>query len=499
MSTPADIFLACWLYVRRALASDRTAAFPCSPGDAADIVNALAHEREIEVATALNAILTRSAGAREQYQLGLRLRLMECIDLAFASIHPRLFQADDDSSRPDWLQVARDRRRDTGAFATCADISDANGLPDGETLVLIARGPLLRKQREADASYAENLPDRFAFLSVARDTYVLAQTSIKARYSVIGEHHGHGVYPSDEPAGFERVSAAPIADDMAQLSLRASVRHNTRYVAIEPAKHFDPAAVLLAALEGIGKTDIAVAPEFVMSPEAHKTVLEALKVGDYECRLLLAGTANTLEPNAIGQPWNEAVVSNDCGFPLWRQRKLWPSQLDPYRAAKYGITECDGHGHFHEDVASGDVVEIVDIDSLGRCVILICQDIVSDMARTLVTDVQPDWVFIPIMDRGFAEKSWFISKAQKINDVSKARFVGVCSTALPRDDDQTVYCLNIICPEDGDEFTPKRVFSFKAAKGSPGVAVHHFGTTEWETFDSTRVSVPADSMKKSLG
>jgi hypothetical protein len=101
------------------------------------------------------------------------------------------------------------------------------------------------------------------------------------------------------------------------------------------------------------------------------------------------------------------------------------------------------------------------------------------------------------MDRGFAEKSWFINKTQRLNDVSKARFVGVCSTALPRDDGQTVYCLNIICPEDGDEFTPSRVFSFKEAQGSPGAAVHHFGKTEWETFSSVRVNVSADRMKKS--
>lgn len=497
MTSPADIFLACWLHVRRALGSHRTAAPPCLPADMDRIDEALRNEREVDVGIALNAILADSADAAEQYQIGLRLRLMERVDQAFASIHPRLFQADDDSSIPDWLQVARDRRRDTGVFGSCADVHDADRVPNGKILVLIARGPLLRRQRDADASYAENLADRFAFLSVAQDTYVVAQTSIKARYSVIGEHYGTGVYPSDEPAGLERVTAAPIADDRAQLSLRSSVRHNKRYVSIEPAAHFDPSAELLGALKAFGKTDIAVAPEFVMSPKAHETVLEALKESTFECRFLLAGTANTAEPDAVGQPWNEAVVSNSCGIELWRQRKLWPSQLDPDRAAKYGLTENDGDGHFHEDIASGDVIEIVDVDSLGRCVILICQDIVSEMARALIIDIQPDWVFVPIMDRGFAEKSWFINKTQRLNDVSKARFVGVCSTALPRDDGQTVYCLNIICPEDGDEFTPSRVFSFKEAQGSPGAAVHHFGKTEWETFSSVRVNVSADRMKKS--
>jgi len=426
--------------------------------------------------------------------------MMERIDEAFASIHPRLFQSGDDSNRPDWLQLARDRRRDQGAFASCADVNDAKDIPNGDRLLLIARGPLLRQQRDADVSYAENLADRFAFLSVARDSYILAKTSIKARYSVIGEQFGIGVYPSDAPAGQERVSAAPIAEDLTQLSLRASVRHDTRFVAIEPAAHFDPCSVLLSALKVLGKTDIAVAPEFVMSPEAHDAVLENLKGGGFECRLLLAGTANTAKPDDVGQPWNEAVVSNDCGVELWRQRKLWPSELDEHRAAKYGVTEKGGQGRFHEDIASGDVVEVVDVDSLGRCLILICQDIVSDLARTLVTDVQPDWVFVPIMDRGFAEKSWFIAAAQKLCHESKARFVGVCSTALPRDDGQTVYCLNVICPEAGDEFTPSRVFSFREAEGSPGAAVHHFGTTEWERFESIKVTLmpPAPAKKSGL-
>jgi hypothetical protein len=222
-----------------------------------------------------------------------------------------------------------------------------------------------------------------------------------------------------------------------------------------------------------------------MTSAAHEKILSSIQAEPLKCRLLVAGTANTNERDVANQPWNEAVVANQYGVELWRQKKLWPSEITPERAAEFGITETDGVGNFHEDVASGAQVDVVDIDSLGRCVILICQDITSaDLALPLITDVQPDWVFVPIMDRGFAEKSWFSDIGQSLCTHSQTRIVGVCSTALPRPGAATSYCLQIFCAERGEEYAPWRAVSLLAAEGAPGAAIHHFGVTQWMRFES---------------
>ncbi|PLP98551.1 hypothetical protein CYJ10_22000 [Cupriavidus pauculus] len=222
-----------------------------------------------------------------------------------------------------------------------------------------------------------------------------------------------------------------------------------------------------------------------MSPEAHVSAFSDMGAAPLACRLLLAGTANTHSRDVAGQPWNEAVVANQCGVPLWHQQKLWPSEITPERAAEFGITGVGGAGNFHEDVASGSQIEVVDIDSLGRCVILICQDITSsDLATTLITDVQPDWVFVPIMDRGFAEKSWFSDIGQTVCTYSQARLVGICSTALPRAGTDKPHCLQIFCAERGEKYAPWRAVSLLAADGEPGAAIHHFGVTKWMRFDT---------------
>ena len=143
--------------------------------------------------------------------------------------------------------------------------------------------------------------------------------------------------------------------------------------------------------------------------------------------------------------------------------------------------DMPGVGAYHEHNASGSCIQVVDIDSIGRCVILICQDVVNAMAEDLLRCLQPDWVFVPILDRGFAVRSWFVDRARSLSTVSKARLFGVCSTALPRSDGQEIYSLTIVCAADGDiPGAPCNATAFKSAEGSPGVAVHHFGVDKWD-------------------
>jgi hypothetical protein len=97
---------------------------------------------------------------------------------------------------------------------------------------------------------------------------------------------------------------------------------------------------------------------------------------------------------------------------------------------EYNLSD-PGAGLSMEDNCSGNEVCVVDLDGLGRCVILICQDLEADpLAGDLIRNFQPDWVFAPILDRGIDTGRWVHQRAFALSALSPARFIVSCSTAL---------------------------------------------------------------------
>jgi hypothetical protein len=79
-----------------------------------------------------------------------------------------------------------------------------------------------------------------------------------------------------------------------------------------------------------------------------------------------------------------------------------------------------------EDNASGSEIVVADIDGLGRCVVLICQDCEMPVAAPeLFTAYQPDWVFTPIYDCSIDKGRWIHARAFGLSALSQARCVAV--------------------------------------------------------------------------
>jgi len=413
MSCPASLFLVCWQEAHQAAPSTRLDAenieFPVSVKQT--IAQALANSDGEVARQTLEQLLETSRQLTQKARLALLLLIMREIDHTFAPIHPRAFASSGSGQLANWLLMANEARRCTGVYAA------------HESLRLIPRGPLTRAQRGELSSYADTLEDRFAHITAVPAQLQLSGTRVDLSFSpIVDEDPLLGVHAGDDQPGRERVCVVPVAEKLGDLSLQPRQRGQRRYLEIGPSPDFQPAQVLLSALKRVPNVDIGLAPEFVMSSKAHEEVVASLHSSPTACRLLLAGTANTIDHDD-GLPWNEAVVTNHFGVALWRQRKLWPSMLDEARAKTYNIMDMPGVGAYHEHNASGSCIQVVDIDSIGRCVILICQDVVNAMAEDLLRCLQPDWVFVPILDRGFAVRSWFVDRARSLSTVSKARLL----------------------------------------------------------------------------
>lgn len=113
--------------------------------------------------------------------------------------------------------------------------------------------------------------------------------------------------------------------------------------------------------------------------------------------MLLAGSGYTVEKRD-DLPWNEALVFSGVGVELWRPRKIWQAGLDSARTKELGLMPGRDGRVLEQNHARSEVLG-ADVDGLGRCIVLICQDIKSaPLASELIRRYQPVWVFAPIMD-----------------------------------------------------------------------------------------------------
>jgi hypothetical protein len=351
---------------------------------------------------------------------GMVLDLMYAIDGIFSQIHPRT-QSPAGIIRPKpvnaWLKEYRSVRRNDGSYL------------ETEIDRVIPRGPLAKIPRAKDAAYATNIEDCFSFICVVPVWYELKSRKIFTKMKVFSKSGINGVSKASRRP--ENISVMPIAEKSGDLSITCTTRNSQKFARYEAA---DPSAVLehliaMLSTENEPGPEIAVAPELLVDAKTADAVEARYGEITNPPQMFVCGTGHT-EDMKKGQAWNESRVINAAGIELWRQRKIWPASINGASAINYNLTD-PSPGHLHEDNCASSELIIADLDDLGRCIVMICQDFeATSLAEHVIRCYQPDWVFVPILDRSVDVGRWGHSRAFNLSTLSQARFIIVSSTAL---------------------------------------------------------------------
>jgi hypothetical protein len=386
--------------------------------------NAIKHISATEAFDTLNLLIGADAlsSDSESIKRGKILAVMRSIDKIFLCIHPRALILPADVAKrpvlPNWLRELRGWRALNGNYG------------GDEQLLLIPRGPLLRMQRKENASSADCLADRFAALAVVPKISNHDGRTIHIQNKQVGADLARGVVPGKAP-GEEIVTFIPVAENADDIVLTQYGSPEKLSVAFQAHSTLEPAKLVAEILSIMEHADIVMAPEFVMSEAEADKLQESLRSTLRQSfRVILAGSGPTLATDD-DLPWNEARILNGKGAELWRQRKMVPAGLNQRQAKQYDLSDPGEVGQIFEHNAGADEVVIMDIDSLGRCIVLICQDIVSNpFSEELIRHFQPDWVFTPVLDNKLAGCGWVHQRALALSEWSQARFLIVNSTAF---------------------------------------------------------------------
>jgi len=418
----AQLFIALWLDAQQWRPNHRSAASQPDAGLIAAISDALKKSTEQAVLAGLMPLLETESLSKPA-ECGKILAVMRGLDNEFLAIHPRLaYVSRSDSPKPSipaWLQALHEQRilhKDYGSYAEHH---------------LIPRGPLTRTCREENAANADSLADQFAALAVVPVVMHQDGRSIGIVQHFLATDAARGIVSASNTAK-EVVAFIPIAEQRADLVVTEYPRDGKLFVDFRLHADINAVDRLLDGLKQIAEADIVIVPELMISETDADSL--AGRLSNQRFRIMIAGSGHT-EDTDEGLPWNESRIFNRSGTVLWRQRKLWPAGLDQTQAEFYGLS--NGNGLIMEKNAAGDEIMIVDSDSLGRCVVLICQDIeINSGVGEILRQFQPDWVFIPILDHGINTGGWIHQRTFALSDLSQARFL-VASTVLPTANDNS--------------------------------------------------------------
>ncbi|KPY34488.1 Uncharacterized protein ALO52_02227 [Pseudomonas syringae pv. primulae] len=397
---------------------------------------------------------------------GRILHILREIDSFFELAHPRSLNRAklfDRLPLSHWLRKLVYSRLENGFFAST------------EIYNLVPRGPLIRSAREAFASSAYSFPDQFTFLTVVTKEISIEDRPIQITPMVLDRSVNQGAGLAPTSSGCEKVAFIPIAQLEDHLLVTQTEIKKCAYVDFRLKEGLDAATIIDTVLDDVVFADIVVSGELVVNAEAANRLGPLIGAKPGRTRLLLAGSGNTLETRD-DLPWNEARVFNGAGVELWRQRKIWQAGLDSHRAKELGLTP--GHdGRVMEQNHAGSEVVVADVDGLGRCVVLICQDIKSaPLASELVRRYQPDWVFVPIMDWGTGITRWAHQEAFGLSILSPARFLIASSLSMVEKLKKTEQpCGLAIGPRLAADEDESRVCQPVYVKSAP----HGYGMVEW--------------------
>lgn len=420
-SSPTGLFLALWSAAQEWSPSERANVVSPGPIFEKTIKDALAMRKAGDAYRALREALAAPALSQPSFR-GQILATMHQIDRAFYPIHPRAASmAPSTGARiflPEWLIEAREYRQLTGYYDTSNDLR------------VIARGPLCRPSRHPTAANADTLADRFMVLEVVPIRLSQAGRQIDVVHKFIPSDAARGIEPILRP-GHETIAFLPVAEEKDDIIKTEIIRGDQTFVDFRADPGLKPATRIVEALAKAGVVDVAVASELIVCEEEADSLGDKLLEGGIGPRILISGSGPT-RARKEEQPWNEARILNGCGTELWRQQKIWPAGITQGLAVAYGLSD-PGQGQILEDTASGDNITVVDADGLGRCIVLICQDLQArPFTDDLLRQYQPDWVFIPVMDYGVEIGRWAHRRAAELSGLSQARFLVASSLTLAR-------------------------------------------------------------------
>lgn len=351
---------------------------------------------------------------------GRQLSSLEAIDRFFEMVHPRsLYHSSQKEALPivHWIRELTYHRRATGAFFQT------------ESEILIPKGTLTRLARGKFDTSAYVFGDLFSYLSVSPTLLTNHGQRIAVRPVAVSASCARGVGTTFTEAGSESIGIIPIAEHSQHLLINPIVRDGVNYLDIRVAESLDVPSLVMEAFAKAGEVDIVVAPELLISEADCDSLSVKMRKAQPDLRMFVAGSGNTSRLSE-GQPWNESRVLNKFGVELWRQRKIWQAGLNRERAEELGVFIQDGE-ILMEDNCAGSEVIVADIEGVGRCVVLICQDLqMNPFAGELIRCYQPDWIFTPILDWGAHAGRWMHQRAWDLSAISPARFVIASSTAL---------------------------------------------------------------------
>lgn len=418
---PGEFFVQLYLQLEQASPHQRTACGAVSQGKRQEIARLLLEDDGTLVVEALIKQIAALSPSNQKGVLALQLAIARELDTAFYAIHPRARNSTlgKTRQRQSWLARALDNWYATGVFL------------EHQGRRLIPRGPLDRAPRDEHASSADTLADRFAALSVTGKTLDENGRHIEVHHHVVpvGGLRGVGV---GSTAGQEKVAFLAVAQEATELCVEPVEIDGVQFMDFKAAPTLDVPTRVMDGLREVGQADIVMAPELLISHLDADAICAAMAVKGQSARLFVAGSGHTQEFSAEALAWNEARVLNQFGADLWRQRKLWQASVDGKRCADLGAPALDGTKYL-ECNASGDLLRVVDILGLGRCVILICQDLhAPSLVPELLRQYQPDWILVPIMDADIGDGRWAHRSAFGVSHHSRARFLLATNTAYAR-------------------------------------------------------------------
>lgn len=332
------------------------------------------------------------------------LYVMRAIDMAFSKIHNRSIQ---DKGLPEWLATYK-AGEDFPRFGSC----------DG--LYLIPNGPLLRESRDQYASGGELFSENFHSLRVVNSIYTHTHGSTTIKHIHIQNSSHLGIFTKPDYK-VSTIGFFPVMTSKNDIKTDVVQDGENCYVKFSGTNNISKNLEL--AFSKNPKCDIGIAPEFSIAEIELQNLLDSYRNFENAPELFVAGTGDTtsIEPQTKW-PWNEARVLNSSGAILWTHRKIWPATLSNNVHDSYGIDTTSSEAH--EANANGSSLTIADIEGFGRCLILICQDIELDsLVSSVLTDFQPDWVFVPILDSGKFHGRWAYQSATNKSKHSQARFL----------------------------------------------------------------------------
>jgi hypothetical protein len=295
--SPADLFLCLFAQAeemgsfKRSTALDKDVKFKLS------IESALKENSAHDAFTAVEDLLSKGGGLPAEVN-GRILMAMQAIDALFYLIHPRAqFVPAVKSARklPGWLRDLRDARFISGRYA------------QNERFNLVPRGPLVRRDRDENASNAESLLYRFTALTPVPTTLCIDTREINVEHVVIGLGAIDGVI-AGKRAGHEEVVFIPLAEKKADLVLNVRTTPEKPYVDFRLNPTLNAGNIIYEVLKNTGTVDIAFAPELVTKEEHADNLAALLNASPVLSRMIIAGSGQTMALSPDGLAWNEARI-----------------------------------------------------------------------------------------------------------------------------------------------------------------------------------------------